>query len=317
MAKLLAVDELTPHPRLGTTEILDALSDEEYAGLRASIASVGIKQPILISWPDKTIIDGHHRWRIAQELGLDDVPVMTEEFSSEARLLALGVEMNAARRQMTIERKRHAAAKLLIADPSQSDRSIAGIIGMSHHTVASVRRELEDGGQIAHQPERVGQDGVKQPVRPAPTGSRKDKAPSSWKPERAAKAEELVADLPEDERAATLSLVDEPGIPDVIGVEMVGNVAAMEPDQRKHVLDLHRSEDPRDKSKAKSIAADKPPMPDPRCLTLERAALEAKRAIQWCDRDPDPSFRQRIEAVVAELHALSDAIHEATRSDAA
>jgi hypothetical protein len=143
------------------------------------------------------------------------------------------------------------------------------------------------------------------------------KPPASWKPERAEEAERALETLTEDEREAAVSMVDEPGIPDMIGLDMIQNVAAMEPAERKEVLDLHKSEDKRDRSKAKSIAAKKPPSPDPRCTILDDARLMTKRALKWCDRDPDPAFRERIEAAMTELAALSEDIHTATRSDAA
>ncbi len=54
-----------------------------------------------------------------------------------------------------------------------SNRLIAAGLGVSHHTVLAVRKELEDGGQIAHHDNRVGKDGVSQPARKpvAPTYS--------------------------------------------------------------------------------------------------------------------------------------------------
>jgi hypothetical protein len=39
---------------------------------------------------------------------------------------------------------------LLELDPTQNDRAIAKTIGVSHHTVASVRDDCEGRGQIAH-----------------------------------------------------------------------------------------------------------------------------------------------------------------------
>lgn len=318
MAKVVLTGELTPHPRLGGSELLPALTDEEYAALVDSIRESGIKQPLVVAWPEKVILDGHHRWRAAQKLGLTEVPIITDEFSSEARQLALGVELNVARRHLSGEQKRAAAAALLRENPERSDRSIASSVGISPTTVGSVRTEMEERGDVSKLDTRTDTLGRSQPAhRPAPTGRKKDKAPPTWKPERAARAEAVVASLPEDERDAALSLVDEPGIPDVIGVEMVENVAAMAPEARKAVLDLHRSEDARDKSKAKSLAAKQPPLPDPRCAILTEARLTARRALRWCDRDDGSAFRERIEAVVAELKALSEEIHQATRSDAA
>jgi hypothetical protein len=43
--------------------------------------------------------------------------------------------------------------------PEWSDRLIASKLGCSHTTVATVRRELEAGGQIGHLDRLLGEDG--------------------------------------------------------------------------------------------------------------------------------------------------------------
>jgi hypothetical protein len=46
--------------------------------------------------------------------------------------------------------------------PEVSNRAIAADLGVSHHTVNSVRENV--GGQIAHHEKRIGRDGVAQPA---------------------------------------------------------------------------------------------------------------------------------------------------------
>lgn len=164
MAKLVAVDELSPHPRLGSTELLPSLTEEEYAALQDSIAESGIKQPLVVTWPEKVILDGHHRWRAARDLGLHDVPVMTEEFASEDAQLRLGVILNVARRQLSREQKREAIAALLKDDPKQSNRSVAKTVGASPTTVGAIREEMEGAGEVSKVDTIVGSDGVEQPA---------------------------------------------------------------------------------------------------------------------------------------------------------
>jgi ParB/RepB/Spo0J family partition protein len=165
MSKMVAISDLRPHPRLGTTELLPALTDEEYAGLRDSIRSAGIMQPLVVAWPEKVVIDGHHRLRIAIELGIAEVPVMVEEFMNEDARLRLGVELNAARRQMSGEQKREAIAVLLKADPERSDNVLAKVVGASGMTVAAVREGLESTSQIVKSDTRVGADGKRRPAK--------------------------------------------------------------------------------------------------------------------------------------------------------
>lgn len=71
--------------------------------------------------------------------------------------------LNMARRHLTQTQRRDMIAGQLKETPEQSDRQIAEALGVSHTTVAAVRKELEDGGQIGHQQTVTGKDGVKQP----------------------------------------------------------------------------------------------------------------------------------------------------------
>lgn len=316
MAKLVRTSDLKPHPRLGGTDLLPTLSDEEYGALLQSIDRDGIQQPLLVGWPDRTILDGHHRWRAAMELGLPEVPIMTEEFRGEEERLKLGVTLNVARRQLSNEQKRAAIAAVLKADPKQSDRAVAEAVGASPTFVGKTRSELESAGLVSTVDTRVGRDGVTQPAT-KPARPRAAKAPSSWKPERQAEGDRLIGSLPEEERAAAAALVSEDFIPEQVGIELLKNVAEMAPEERREVLRLHQSEDPRDRSLAKTRAAKQPPNPDPRCTILHAAQLHVGRALRWCDRDRDEGFRQRIENVMAELERLSEDIHQASRSSAA
>lgn len=50
-------------------------NDAAVAGVAASIKEFGFRQPIVVD-KDKTIIVGHTRWKAAQQLGLETVPVV-------------------------------------------------------------------------------------------------------------------------------------------------------------------------------------------------------------------------------------------------
>jgi hypothetical protein len=58
-----------------------------------------------------------------------------------------------------IERERIAVLKALAADPEQSDRSVAGQVGVSHRSVGRVRREAERTGQLRSVAARRTSDG--------------------------------------------------------------------------------------------------------------------------------------------------------------
>ena len=71
MAETRPTKALKLHPE---AEQIPPMQADEWQAFRDDIAERGIQVPIEIA-PDWTILDGRHRWRAAQELGLSDVPV--------------------------------------------------------------------------------------------------------------------------------------------------------------------------------------------------------------------------------------------------
>lgn len=207
MVSMRAVSDLTPHAELGGPSVLPPLADDEFEGLKESVRESGILQAIVVDAATDTIIDGHHRWRAAQEVGLELVPVEAVGFADEADRMKVGVKLNAHRRQMTGEQKRSAIAALLKADPKQSNRAVAGAVGVSDKTVAPVREDMERRAEIPHVSTRVDSLGREQPASkpkppepdpPAPEPEPEDHEPdpiAEW--ERAEKEVSRLTDLVE------------------------------------------------------------------------------------------------------------------------
>lgn len=143
-------------------QVMPDLTDEEYAELKADIAERGVMVPIEFD-EDGNCLDGHHRLKACKELGLDDYPSVTRAGMSEQEKLEHALELNIARRHLSGAQKRIAAREVLLKCPEMSDRRIARELGISHHTVTDVRKELENGGQIAHQETIVDARGTEQP----------------------------------------------------------------------------------------------------------------------------------------------------------
>jgi ParB-like chromosome segregation protein Spo0J len=154
-ARLLALSGASPLPDL---------ADDEFEALKLSIAAHGQQLPIFRSAETGEIVDGRARRRACAQLGIEpwiqNVPAETAE-----QRRCLGLALNLARRQMASGPRRAVVRAELVRDASRSDRAIAAACGVSDKTVAAVRRELEHGAEIPHQPVRVGADGVEQPVR--------------------------------------------------------------------------------------------------------------------------------------------------------
>jgi ParB-like chromosome segregation protein Spo0J len=155
----------------GPYQFLPPLSDAEYDALRADIAANGMRHPVIVDEKGK-ILDGHHRARIAGELGFkperETVAGLTEE---EKRDLAF--TLNSARRHLDAAGRRAAVVASLKADPQLSDRQHARRTGVSHPTVAGIRAELVAAGRLESFTSRVGAGGRTRPATQpsSPTGS--------------------------------------------------------------------------------------------------------------------------------------------------
>jgi ParB/RepB/Spo0J family partition protein len=62
-------------------------TEDEFEMLKASMREDGFTQPILCM-SDGTIVDGEHRWRAAQELGYETVPVVRVSMTEAQRRIA-------------------------------------------------------------------------------------------------------------------------------------------------------------------------------------------------------------------------------------
>lgn len=83
-----ALDEIATDPALD--DLIPPLSTEEFVALRDSIATEGVRDP-LVAWrrdQERVLLDGHNRLAIARELGIGRLPVVERAFSSveDARL---------------------------------------------------------------------------------------------------------------------------------------------------------------------------------------------------------------------------------------
>ncbi|AEJ43693.1 ParB domain protein nuclease [Alicyclobacillus acidocaldarius subsp. acidocaldarius Tc-4-1] len=77
---LIHIDRLKPHPK--NADYYADLTGEKYEELKRSIEVHGIRDPLKIL-PDGTILAGHQRYRIARELGIEQVPVAIYDVSPE------------------------------------------------------------------------------------------------------------------------------------------------------------------------------------------------------------------------------------------
>lgn len=138
------------------------LSPEEYQALETSIREHGVQVPIVVD-ENRTVIDGHHRQKIARELGIEcPKRVVFDKTEAEKRTLALSLNLD--RRHLNREERRALIAESIKADPELPDLQHAKRTGASPHTVKAVRSDLEADLQIANDLPRVNARGQERPA---------------------------------------------------------------------------------------------------------------------------------------------------------
>lgn len=134
-------------------QLMPPLSPEEYSELTDDIRANGIQVPVIVD-EDGVAIDGHHRQRIAEQLGID-CPTVVKAGLTDAEKRTMALNLNLHRRHLNREQKRQIVEASLKADPQLSDREHARRTGVSPSTAGAVRAELEESVQIGHFSERL------------------------------------------------------------------------------------------------------------------------------------------------------------------
>ena len=118
-------------------QVMPPLSSEEYQELYESIKAEGVLEPIHVD-EEGVVIDGHHRSRIASELGVP-CPVITHDDLDDAGKRALAFTLNLKRRHLSREQRRALGAESVRLDPIRSNREHAQRTGLNHKTIQSIR----------------------------------------------------------------------------------------------------------------------------------------------------------------------------------
>ncbi len=148
-------------------QLLPPLTDEEFESLKADIAARGVMVPVELD-ERGVVLDGHHRLRACAELGITEYPTIIRPGLTEQEKRIHVRALNLCRRHLNREQKREVIADILRDQPERSNRDIAEQVQVDHHTVGSVRDELDAGGEIPHLDRSTGRDGKSYPAsRPA------------------------------------------------------------------------------------------------------------------------------------------------------
>lgn len=144
-------------------QFLPDLSLDEYESLKQDIRARGVQVPVEICADTNAILDGHHRVRIAKELGLS-YPRILRAGLSEVDREQHALILNFRRRQLTRAQRREVVVAL--NRRGWSSRRIASATGISSPTVL---RDLRSAGAsddaTEETPTVVGSDGKTYPAR--------------------------------------------------------------------------------------------------------------------------------------------------------
>jgi ParB family chromosome partitioning protein len=138
------IDLLRPNRFQPRTHVDEAKIDE----LARSIRSNGIIQPIVVRTTDSgyEIVAGERRWRAAQRLALQKVPVVVRDIPDD-RLLAAALIENIQREDLNPIEEAHAYRRL--ADEfALTQEQIADAVGKDRSSVANCLRLLKLPGEI-------------------------------------------------------------------------------------------------------------------------------------------------------------------------
>ena len=281
-------------------QVMPPLASDEYQELYEDIKENGVLVPVLED-EDGVIIDGHHRSRIASELGIP-CPIETISNKSDAEKRGMAFTLNLKRRHLNREQRRALIAESLKADPQLSNREHARRTGASPSTVQPIREELEESVQIGHFSKRVdprtgnASQPASQPSRqptPEPPSPELEKPRASVLPQ--ADLDELNTPTPQPDTE-----LDHPEPAPAREPEPVHRPPEMPDTQRDHLLDLM----------AAIRTAEK---------ALRNALLAAHRVNKWDGETPTQPLRDTLDEIDqalttddldTELHKLLGGNHD-------
>lgn len=115
-------------------------SSHEFELLCRSIEEDGFTQPCVVRISDKMIVDGEHRWRAAQSIGMEEIPVVFVEMS-DAQMRIATLRHNRARGEEDISL---AAAVLKDLAKSGSLDDAADSLMLSDQELAKLQKDIPD-----------------------------------------------------------------------------------------------------------------------------------------------------------------------------
>jgi ParB family chromosome partitioning protein len=120
------------------------MDEDSLAELSASIIEHGLIQPLIVRQEGQgryTLIAGERRWRAAQMAGIEQLPVVVKEASSQ-EMLEIALIENIQRADLNPIEEAHAYQQL-VEDFNLTQETVAARVGKSRPTIANTLRLLK------------------------------------------------------------------------------------------------------------------------------------------------------------------------------
>ena len=162
--------------------LVPQLSAEEYESLRQSIKENGLYVPIMVN-QDGIVLDGHHRYRICRELGIEH-KTLVKEFKEKLDEQLFVIDCNLKRRQLNNFQRTELAlkSKSILTEIAKKNMSLGGkgskvletldekgvaeeigkIAGVSHETVRKADKLLDSAPDDVIEKLRTGDMSISQ-----------------------------------------------------------------------------------------------------------------------------------------------------------
>jgi hypothetical protein len=193
----------------------------------------------------------------------------------------------------TIKRDGEFSSALDTLDTIKPGTRSAVLTPTTNGTTKITKKQATDAGKLVES----------KTVEPAPFMQRE-----GWKPYHVLEAIEYLGTLPKDEHEPINDFLNQPFIPGDEGVAILANLTQHTPEQRQHIYTLWQSDDERDKTLAKTLAAKKKPAPDPQSLLAGRLIREVD-AIKlqlraWIKTYPEEPWIARLQQTSSTLSTV-------------
>jgi hypothetical protein len=130
----------------------------QFEALKADIADRGVLTPLDID-EEGNILDGHHRYRACEELGITDYPTVLRLGLTEEEKNLFSRKSNMMRRHLSRKQIRMLIMAQLKETPKWANNRIAQELGVDSKTVKTMRKRLEATSEIPKFDKLEGADG--------------------------------------------------------------------------------------------------------------------------------------------------------------